>query len=166
MCCTCPHQRHKVKKHGFWSILYCRRLGTTTLDSRSLRCARHRRRSSAARFLGAVLAAAICSAVAGAGYQAGAPSPSLGPAITHYDFNVSLSQLAPDCFGECGLCCKQLWQENVGFLPRIHKMHPLAWARGGADPSVLLAWLQRRPSSRSMASTTRRSRSSRATSWR
>ena len=57
--------------------------------------------------LAALMAAALCSIAAGANVPilapAYAPSPSLGPAVTRYNFNVALTTLAPDCFGAAAL---------------------------------------------------------------
>ncbi len=56
--------------------------------------------------LTALLAAALSGLAAAAGTLAHpptptqGPAPSLNPAVTHYDFNVALTQLAPDCFRE------------------------------------------------------------------
>ena len=46
------------------------------------------------------VAVAIVSCIVIATCSAATPAPTLGPATTHYDFNVSVAQRAPDCFGE------------------------------------------------------------------
>ena len=51
------------------------------------------------RQLDAVAVAIVCCIVI-ATCSAATPAPTLGPATTHYDFNVSVAQRAPDCFGE------------------------------------------------------------------
>ena len=51
------------------------------------------------RQLDAVAVAIVCCIVI-ATCSAATPAPTLGPATTHYDFNVSVAQRAPDCFSE------------------------------------------------------------------
>ena len=51
------------------------------------------------RQLDAVAVAIVCCIVI-ATCSAATPAPTLGPATTHYDFNVSVAQRAPDCFGK------------------------------------------------------------------